>query len=103
MDRKLAKAIDAVLGQEPAAKSAEDLLGNRQHSLLSTPVLKDGYQVIGKKDLPCYQCRWSRHESNDCHFKESKWHGCVKMGHISTVCRSKRSDKSWKANPATVP
>ena len=85
----MAKLIDAALGKEPAAKSAEDLLGNRQHSPQLTPVLKDGYQVVGKKDLPCYQFGLSRYESNDCHFKEIKWHGCVKMGHISTVCRSK--------------
>ena len=89
MDRKLAKAVHAALRQEPAVKSAEDLLGNRQHSPQSTPVLKDGYQVVGKKHLPCYQCGWSRHESNDCHFKEGKWHGCFNMGHISTVRRSK--------------
>ena len=36
----------------------------------------------------CYRCGWNHHTST-CKFKQYECHGCLKKGHLKSVCHSK--------------
>lgn len=44
----------------------------------------------GKK---CTRCGWKTHDASTCKFKDATCHTCSKIGHLSSVCRSKENNK----------
>jgi hypothetical protein len=54
-----------------------------------------------KKRKPCYRCG-AQHSKDHCQFKESECYNCGKIGHISSVCKSKKREEQSSNKPGNV-
>ena len=58
-----------------------------------TPRHRSTTQSTSKTSEACYRCGRTNHEPKDCRFRDAICNTCGKRGHISPVCRSKKSNK----------
>ena len=79
-DLTLEKAMEIALSMEAAAKGTKELKGNQR----SSSVLR-----VEQTPPPAWMCGQGNHNSSECKFKGAKCHKCGKVGHITSVCRSK--------------
>ena len=77
------KAFEVALASESADKNAKDL--QPAAKVPQDPV----YKLQVKQPLPCYHCG-GKHKLGDYHHKAAECHNCGKVGHLASVCKSKR-------------
>lgn len=95
----LKKATDIALAMEMAEKDILDLhkspLAAKTESnsdVNKLQVKPQSHRDPNTSDnRECYRCG-GRHDSDTCRFKDAKCFACVKAGHISRVCRTKRKN-----------
>jgi hypothetical protein len=62
---------------------------------------EDEQSVIGVIRQKCFFCGYDRHPRNSCPAREAVCRNCDKKGHFSKVCRSKKTQNSYKSNTTT--
>ena len=97
---KYSKALEIAVAMEAAVRDASEL-----HSELHAEprVLKSSKISDNSKPPPppppnltpkvCYRCGGDSHASHNCRFKDHTCFHCGKVGHISSVCNSRRQGK----------
>ncbi|XP_061388453.1 uncharacterized protein K02A2.6-like, partial [Musca vetustissima] len=52
----------------------------------------------GGKKYACSHCGWRNHSSQSCKYKESRCHSCGKIGHLASVCYSRKKSVNYVSN-----
>ena len=100
LDLTLMTAIAVVQAAEIADTEVKELQASIAGvSIVSTTDNKDVYKCTSEypawtknnanRGTDCYRCG-AKHNVDQCHFKSVNCHACGKLGHIATVCRTKK-------------
>ena len=97
-DLTFQKAFDTAQAMELAAKDTAEFMGKTPSlepavNRVATPDRGGGRtrntSQTGTSGKHCYRCG-GKHDAQSCWHKKTKCHGCLKVGHLKHMCKSKQ-------------